>query len=98
VIGVAFALEGMAGFYIAVDKPAGAVRLIGWADAMREKLTDTRPLIEQRDVDKIIVACVEKMGKANFSKAYEEGKKMSLDKAVAYALGENQLSFRSNIS
>ena len=98
VIGVVFALEGMAGFYIAVDKPAGAARLIGWADAMRENLTDTRPLIEQRDVDKIIVACVEKMGKANFSKAYEEGKKMSLDKAVAYALGENQLSFRSNTS
>jgi len=31
-IGVAFALEGMAGFYTVIGKPESAARLIGWAD------------------------------------------------------------------
>jgi predicted ATPase/DNA-binding XRE family transcriptional regulator/predicted translin family RNA/ssDNA-binding protein len=84
--GVAFALEGMAGFYVAVGQPKVAARLIGWADAIREKIPDTRPLIEQKDVDKIIAACLEKMGEVAFSDAYNEGQKMTLDEAVAYAL------------
>lgn len=66
-----------------------AVRLIGWADSTREKISDQRPLLEQADVDKIISTCVAGMGKTAFSKAYEEGKKMSLDEAVAYALHHN---------
>ena len=45
--------------------------------------------LEQADVDKIISACVAAMGEVKFSEAYEEGGKMSLDEAVAYALGEN---------
>ena len=86
VIGVVFALEGVAGIYVAIGKPGHAARLIGWADAMREKIHDTRPPLEQADVDKIIAACVAKMGEAMFSDAYEEGQKMSLDEAVNYAL------------
>jgi len=88
-IGVVFALEGMAGVYIAVDKPEVAARLIGWADTTREKVHDQRPLIEQADVDKIIAACVAKLGKAEFTEAYKMGKKMTLDEAVAYTLEEN---------
>jgi predicted ATPase/DNA-binding SARP family transcriptional activator len=87
-IGVVFNLEGMAGLYIAVGKPETAAQLIGWTDAMREKISDTRPSIEQADVDKIIAACLAKMGEVAFSDAYDEGQKMTLDKAVAYALEE----------
>lgn len=66
-----------------------AARLIGWADSTREKISDQRPLLEQADVDQIISTCVAGMGETAFSKAYEEGKKMSLDEAVAYALHHN---------
>ena len=86
--GVVFTLEGMAGLYVVVGKPEHAARLIGWADATREKIGDIRPLIEQADVDKIIAACIAKMGEVAFSDAYEEGTKMSLDEAVAYALNK----------
>ena len=62
---------------------------LGWADAMRAKIADQRPLLEQADVDQIISACVAGMGETAFSEAYAEGKKMSLDEAVAYALPHN---------
>jgi len=40
-------------------------------------------------VDKIIAACLAKMGEAEFSDAYDDGKKMTMDEAVELALGEN---------
>ena len=86
---IVFALEGMAGFYVATNKPTIAARLIGWSDATRKEIEDTRPLLEQADVDKIIAACIIKMGEVAFSDAYDAGKKMTLDEAVAYALEEN---------
>jgi len=88
-IGVIFTLEGMAEYYVAVDRPNIAARLIGWADATREKIADTRPSLEQADVDKIITACIIKMGEAAFSDSYDEGQKMSMDQAVALALNEH---------
>ena len=47
-IGVVFTLEGMAGILIATGNPKNAARLIGWGDAMRRKIKDSRPLLEQR--------------------------------------------------
>ena len=85
-IGVVFALEGVAGLAVAVGKPERAAHLIGWTDAHRERITNPRPFLEQSNVDQIIAACITKMGEAAFSDAYAEGKKMSLDKAVVYAL------------
>ena len=49
------------------------VLMIGWADATRKELSDTRPPLEQANVDKIIAACLFKMGEAAFSNAYDEG-------------------------
>jgi tetratricopeptide (TPR) repeat protein len=88
-IGVAFTLEGMAGLFVAVGKLEIAAQLIGWSDALRERIGDHRPPLEQADVDKIIAACIIKLGEVAFSDAYDEGQKMSLDEAVAYALKEN---------
>jgi len=87
--GVIFTLEGMAGLYVATDKPVIAARLIGWADALHEQIKDKRPIREQTDVDKIISACLIKMGEVAFSDAYDEGQAMALDEAVAHALRES---------
>jgi tetratricopeptide (TPR) repeat protein len=89
-IGVVFNLEGIAGLFVVIAKPEIAARLIGWSDAARERIGDHRPPLEQADVDKIIAACLAKMGEATFSDAYDEGQKMSLDEAVAYALEVNK--------
>jgi tetratricopeptide (TPR) repeat protein len=88
VVGVCYALEGMAEVYVLATQPAVAARLIGWADATRERIHDKRPRLEQADVDKIITACLATMGEAAFSDTYDEGKKMSLDEAVEYAMEE----------
>jgi non-specific serine/threonine protein kinase len=87
--GVVFTLEGMAGLAVSVHKHGRAACLIGWADVTRQKTNDPRPFIEQADVDKIIAACIIKMGEAAFSDAYDEGQKMTLDEVVAYALKDN---------
>jgi len=87
-IGVIFTLEGMASLYITLGKADMAAHLVGWADSTREKISDTRPLLEQDDVDKIIAACLAQIGEIAFSEAYDEGQRMTLDDAVAYALGE----------
>ena len=87
--GVMFTLEGMGGLSVEVGKPKIAAQLIGWADMVREKLSDPRPPLEQADVDKIIAACLAKMGEVVFSDAYEEGQKMTLDEAVDFALKES---------
>jgi tetratricopeptide (TPR) repeat protein len=88
-IGVVFTLEGMAKLCVTAGKPERAAQLIGWTDTTREEISDMRPLLEQADVDKIISACLAKMGETAFSDAYEEGQKMTLDEAVAYALSES---------
>jgi tetratricopeptide (TPR) repeat protein len=86
IVGVCYSLEGMAALFVETDKSAVAARLIGWADAIREKINDLRPLLEQQAVDKIIAACVAEMGEAAFSDAYEEGQRMTMDEAVSYSL------------
>jgi tetratricopeptide (TPR) repeat protein len=87
-MGVVFALEGMAGLFVAIGNQKNAARLIGRADATRKEISDTRPLLEQRDVDKVIAACISKMGEVAFADAYDEGQGMTLDEAVALALNE----------
>ena len=76
----------MSSLYIAVGKAELAAQLIGWADATREIISDPRPKLEQADVDKVTAACIAKMGEAAFLDMYAEGKKMTLDEAMALAL------------
>jgi tetratricopeptide (TPR) repeat protein len=83
-IGAVFALEGMAGLDVAIGKTADATRLIGWADAIRVKVNDPRPNIEQADVDQIIAACLAKMGEVAFSDEYDKGREMSMEEALAF--------------
>jgi tetratricopeptide (TPR) repeat protein len=81
-IGAIFTLEGMAELQVSVGKPELAARLIGWAEAARNKLGNRRPLLEQANVDKIIAACLAKMGEIAFSDAYDEGWGMTLAQAI----------------
>ena len=89
IIGFIYAVEGLANLNVNQEHPRRAARLYAWADAMRDKIADHRPPLQQADVDKIIAACLARMGEVAFADAYDEGQKMSLDEAVAYALEEN---------
>ena len=82
-----YALEGMSNMYLTVGKVEASARLLGWADATREVIQDTRLLLEQADIDQDIATVVKKMGRAAFEEVYEKGREMSLEDAVVYALG-----------
>ena len=88
-IAVVFTLEGMAGVLVAIGRSKNAAQLIGWANATRKEFNNARPLLEQRDVDKVFAACISKMGEAAFADAYDDGQVMTLDEAVALALNES---------
>jgi tetratricopeptide (TPR) repeat protein len=85
-IGVVFALEGMASLNITVGKTDQAAQLIGWADATREAIGEPHQSLEQADADRDIAAVVTRIGNAAFQDAYDKGRAMTLDEAVAYAL------------
>jgi tetratricopeptide (TPR) repeat protein len=88
-IGVVYAIEGLASLHVNQNQPDRAARLFAWADATRENIGDMRPKLEQADVDRDIAACLLKMGEAAFADEYDEGRKMTLDEAVSYALKED---------
>ena len=85
-IGVVFALEGMASLYVAAGKCHHAAGLIGWTDGMRAAIGDTRPLLEQADMDRDVAAVVTKIGRDAFHEAYNKGRTMTLEEAVKYVL------------
>jgi len=85
-IGAVFSMEGLAGLYATLGKTKLAAKLFGFADAIREKIADTRPPLEQADVDMSIAACIARMDETAYAEAYEEGKKMTLDEAMELAL------------
>jgi tetratricopeptide (TPR) repeat protein len=89
IIGVVFTLEGLAALFTGMGQHSQAVRLLGWADSTREKISDRRPLLEQTSLDTIIAVCRASLGHAGYSKAYEEGQKLSLEEAVGYALSKH---------
>jgi predicted ATPase/DNA-binding XRE family transcriptional regulator len=85
-IGMVYALEGLACLYTNEGKAEHAVRIFACADAMRRRLGDPRPPVEQGNVDKSITACLAKLGEASFSDFYDEGTNMLLEESIAYAL------------
>lgn len=88
-IGVIFALEGIASWLIVTGKPEKAARLIGCADATRETISDLRPPIEDADMYRNMTAILSKIGPSGFEVTYDEGRSMTLDEAVTYALQES---------
>ena len=89
-IGMVYAIEGLACLYANEGDAEPAVRLFACADAMRKTLGNPRPLIEQGNVDQGTTACLALMGEAAYSDAYEEGQRMTLDEAVAFALSDQK--------
>ena len=82
--GVVYSVEGLAGMFAAAKIPKVAALLIGWADRTRDDTGDTRPLVEQQDMDQVINSCLKIMGEVSFADEYEAGRKMSMDDIVAF--------------
>jgi non-specific serine/threonine protein kinase len=83
-----FALEGLSSLHVSQNQPERAAQLFAWADAMREKLGDRRPPIEQASVEKDLAVIHSKVDDTEFARLTSEGRTMTLEQAIALALEE----------
>jgi len=87
-VGVIYSLEGLTSLAVHQGHLENVARLFGWADSMRQSIGDLRPPVEQEEVDTDITAIIEQIGKDAFASAYEDGKTLTMDEAIALALEE----------
>ena len=79
-------LEGLASMAVAEGRPERAVRLVGWADAIRQTIGDFQPPVEQKAVDGDMAVARAQLDEAVFAAAYAEGQRLTMEQAIAYAL------------
>ena len=87
-IALVYAIEGVASLNIIQEHPERAVRLFAWTDAMREKIGDQRPPMEQTSVEKDLGIIHTQLDDATFDKAYNSGFDMTIEQAITLALEE----------
>jgi non-specific serine/threonine protein kinase len=83
---VAEVLEGFAGLALAADAASRAVRCLGFAEALRDEIGSVRSLRDQRRYDRDVDAARARMPPGAFGHAWDEGRAMTLEEAVRYAL------------
>ena len=64
------------------------MQLFAWADAMREKIGDHRPPVEQDSVERDLAVIHSQLDDAEFAKLSAEGRAMTTEQAIALALEE----------
>lgn len=86
---VAYALSGFAAIAVAQNQMQRSARLLGAAETFYPLLRIEMSLKERAEHGQAIAATRAALGEESFTNAYDEGKKMSLDEAVGFALKEN---------
>ena len=87
-IGIVFAIEGLASLHVHQERFARATQLLGWAGAMREKISDQRPPVEQASVEKDLAVIHSKVDDAECTRLSAEGRDLTIEQAIALALEE----------
>jgi DNA-binding CsgD family transcriptional regulator len=83
---IAEGLEGLAGALASSGDPAGAARLWGSAEALRETLDLPIPAPERAINDRMVASAVERLDAASFASAWAEGKELPIGQAVEEGL------------
>jgi non-specific serine/threonine protein kinase len=81
-------LEGMAGVFATMSAPRRAARLWGASDALRQEIGSVRSAHESSVHERRLEPVRAILTAEEFARAWEEGRKMSLDDAVRYALDD----------
>lgn len=87
-VNLVFAVEGIASLNVKQGQSERAARLFAWADAMREKIGDFRPPVEQASVEKDLAVIHSKITDIEFARLSAEGRTMTTEQAIALALEE----------
>ncbi len=81
-------VEGFAALAGAEGRPVRAARLFGAAEALRSVIGYRLPLADQAEHDRHVSALRTELGDTAFAEAWAEGRAMTLEQAIAYALSE----------
>jgi predicted ATPase/DNA-binding SARP family transcriptional activator/Tfp pilus assembly protein PilF len=84
---IAECLEGMAGIAGAQEGAERTARLLGAAEALREAIGAPLPAVDRAGYDRLVVATRAKLGEETFEQAWQRGRVMPLEQAMAYSLG-----------
>ena len=84
---IAEALEALAGVVSRLDEPFRAPRLWGAAERLREEMHEALLPVERIRYDREVASARAALGDdATFDSAWQEGRTMTLEQAVGYAL------------
>jgi len=85
---IGYCFEGLAAVLAFTGEGESAARLLGAAEALRESLGVDLAPAERETHEQTAGAVREAVGEERFSAAWRQGRELSLDEAIAYALAE----------
>ena len=85
-IGLVFAMEGLASLHVKQGQAERGVQLFAWADTMREKMADPRPPVEQASIERDVAIIRSKIDDAEFTRLLGDGQAMTVEQAIDFAL------------
>jgi uncharacterized protein HemY len=88
-MGVVECLENMARVAVAQDQPKRAARLCGAASALRATIGAPLTAAERTELDRTVAVLRVALGEDVFAAAWAAGAELRPERAVAYALGED---------
>jgi predicted ATPase/class 3 adenylate cyclase len=86
-IGVLFTVEGFAALAVVERQWEKAVKLFVWATKVREDNGELRPPVEQASVERELAVIQGHITDTEFTRLDDEGRAMTMDQAIACALG-----------
>lgn len=85
-LGIAYGLEGVAKVAYGQGKAERAARLFGAAEALREAIGAPLSPDDRAEYNRIVAAVRAQLGEEVFAKSWAEGRAMTLEQAIEYAL------------
>ncbi len=88
-LGIIRCLDGLADVAWARGLPERAARMFGAAEGFRESVGAALPLADQLELDQNVSAVLTHLGDEAMTDAWAEGRAMTLEQAIEYALAED---------
>ncbi|MBI3741839.1 MAG: tetratricopeptide repeat protein [Chloroflexi bacterium] len=85
---IPWSLESFAFLCTALNTPVRAARLFGAAESLREKLGTPLVPIERKEYESYLTSARAQLDESTFNAAWNEGRAMSMEQAVEYAMEE----------
>ena len=86
VIGLVYAVEGLASLHVNQGQAKRAAQLFAWAGAIRKKMGDPRPPVEQASVERDLEVIHSQLNDTTFERLWAEGNTLTMEQAIKIAL------------